>query len=169
MNVVRSQWLAGGVVLALAAVGCQDKAPPVVAPAGPAAKSPQEHAHEHPSHGPHGGDLVELGKEEYHAEVVHDDKAGTVTIYLLDGAAKAAVPIAAAQVTINASHEGKAEQFTLAAKPLEGESDGQSSRFESPDKELGEHLEHGARLVVEIKGKSYTGAIKHDHDHGHKH
>lgn len=27
--------------------------------------------HAHPSHGPHGGDLIELGNEEYHAELVH--------------------------------------------------------------------------------------------------
>ena len=27
--------------------------------------------HPHPSHGPHGGDLIELGNEEYHAELVH--------------------------------------------------------------------------------------------------
>ncbi len=27
--------------------------------------------HAHPTHGPHGGDLIELGNEEYHAELVH--------------------------------------------------------------------------------------------------
>ena len=27
--------------------------------------------HEHPSEGPHGGDLIELGNEEYHAELIH--------------------------------------------------------------------------------------------------
>lgn len=27
--------------------------------------------HAHPSHGPHSGDLIELGNEEYHAELVH--------------------------------------------------------------------------------------------------
>jgi hypothetical protein len=27
--------------------------------------------HAHPSHGPHGGDLIELGNEEYHAELIH--------------------------------------------------------------------------------------------------
>ena len=32
---------------------------------------PDEHAHAHPSEGPHGGDLIELGNEEYHAELVH--------------------------------------------------------------------------------------------------
>lgn len=27
--------------------------------------------HAHPTHGPHGGDLIELGNEEYHAELLH--------------------------------------------------------------------------------------------------
>ncbi len=42
--------------------------------------------HSHPTEGPHHGTLIELGKEEYHAELVHDDKM--VTIYILDSAAK---------------------------------------------------------------------------------
>ena len=32
---------------------------------------PDEDGHAHPTHGPHGGDLIELGNEEYHAELVH--------------------------------------------------------------------------------------------------
>src|SRR3989337_1170847 len=74
-----------------------------------------EHDHAHPSEGPHGGSLIELGAEEYHAELIHDDQAGTVTIYLLDSAAKAAVAIDAPDVTINLTHEGRGEQFKLAA------------------------------------------------------
>lgn len=34
-------------------------------------EQPDEHAHAHPTEGPHGGDLIELGNEEYHAELVH--------------------------------------------------------------------------------------------------
>ena len=33
-----------------------------------------EHEHDHPSEGPHHGSLIELGKEAYHAELVHDEK-----------------------------------------------------------------------------------------------
>ena len=47
--------------------------------------------HAHPSEGPHHGTLVELGNEEFHAEVVHDDKS--VTVYVLDAGATKAVPI----------------------------------------------------------------------------
>ena len=36
--------------------------------------SHDDHAgHAHPSEGPHHGDLIELGNEEYHAEILHDE------------------------------------------------------------------------------------------------
>ena len=41
--------------------------------------------HAHPTHGPHQGDLIELGNEEYHAELLHEEDS--VTIYILNGAA----------------------------------------------------------------------------------
>ena len=130
--------------------------------------------HDHPSEGPHHGSLIELGGEEYHAEFVHDEDAGTVTIYILDGAAKEAVAIDAPDIAINLKHDGKGEQFKLAASPDKGDPQGKSSRFVSNDKELGEDLEHedaDASLVLKINGKSYRGAIAHDHDHDddHKH
>jgi hypothetical protein len=59
--------------------------------------------HAHPSEGPHHGDLVELGNEEFHAEVVHGD-AGSVTVYILDSSAKTAVPIDATELAINISN-----------------------------------------------------------------
>ena len=72
-------------------------------------------AHEHPSEGPHHGTLVELGKEEFHAEVVH--AADTITVYILDAHAEKSVPIDATEVTINVLHEGKPEQYKLPATP----------------------------------------------------
>ncbi|NOY28695.1 MAG: hypothetical protein GXP28_00540 [Planctomycetes bacterium] len=130
--------------------------------------------HDHPSEGPHHGGLVELGNEEYHAELVHDDDAGTVTIYLLDSSAKSAVPIEATELLINLSHDGEAEQFTLASSPDAGDPAGKSSRFVSDDEELVEDLDHegaDAQLVVTIAGKQYRGEIEHDHDeeeHAHE-
>lgn len=131
-----------------------------------------DHAHDHPSEGPHHGHLIELGGEEYHAELVHEEDAESVTIYILDGSATEVVPIEATTVTINLKHDGRGEQFDLAASPDAGDPDGRSSRFVSTDEELGEdlHAEGAeARLVVRIAGKSYTGKIDHDHDHGHDH
>lgn len=125
----------------------------------------QEHAH--PSEGPHHGDLIELGNEEYHAEILHDEDAGTVTIYVLNSGATEQFPIDATEVTINVKHDGRPEQFTLTARPDANDPEGKSSRFVSGDKELAEHLDEEAaepRLVLTINGKSYRGTISHNHD-----
>lgn len=131
-----------------------------------------ENGHDHPSEGPHHGSLIELGEEEYHAEFVHDEDAGTVTIYILDGTAEKTVPIQAQELVINLKHDGRGEQFKLTASPDEGDPAGKSSRFVSNEAELGEDLDAEgveARLVVKIAGKSYTGELEHDHDHEHEH
>lgn len=129
--------------------------------------------HAHPSEGPHHGGLIELGNEEYHAELLHDEATGTVTIYILDSTAKKQVPIEATEIMINAKHDGQPEQFKLTATPDASDPEGKSSKFISSDKELAMHLdEEGASpaLVITINGKSYRGQIKHDHDHaGHSH
>lgn len=136
--------------------------------AGPPATVESGHEHAHASVGPHGGSLIELGEEEYHAELVHNEQAGTVTIYLLDSAAKANVPIDAADVTINLKHDGRGEQFKLTSSPDQGDPAGKSSRFASSDAELAADLDHedaAPQLVITINGKQYRGAVAHDHGH----
>lgn len=123
--------------------------------------------HDHPSEGPHHGELVELGNEEYHLEIVHDDDAGTVTAYILDSSARVAVPIDATEILVNLSHDGEAEQFALAADPQSSDPEGKSSRFTSTEAELAADLDNetvAAQLVVTINGKQYRGAIEHDHE-----
>lgn len=127
--------------------------------------------HAHPSEGPHHGDLVELGNEEFHAEVVHGE-GGSVSVYILDSSAKAAVPIDATELTINITHDGNAEQFKLPADRESSDPEGKSSRFSLKDEELASDLDShdaAAKLVVMINGKSYSGKIAHDHDAEHKH
>jgi hypothetical protein len=140
---------------------------------GVAAAPTADHAHAHPSEGPHHGSLIELGKEDYHAELVHDEKTDTVTIYILDGAAAKAVPIPARQVTLNLRVTGKPQQFTLPAARQEGDPEGSASAFTAASKPLGQALHaHGAtgRLNVEIKGKVFVGKVGgHTHPHPHDH
>lgn len=188
--------------------GCAD--PPDSSPTSTAGSSEDGHhegdgddhgeeGHAHPSEGPHGGDLIELGNEEYHAELLHphdhdddahphkdgdhkeghDDHEGDhehagIVIYILDGSAKEAVAIEAADITLNLSHDGKPEQFKLAAMPTDTDPQGKSSRFASDDKDLLEHFheeEIEGTLVLKINGKSYRGKVAHDHDshEGHDH
>lgn len=190
-----TSWIALTVVACFGMLGCQEPAdsttgdPPPVSDLPPA--TVDDHAgHNHPTEGPHGGDLIELGNEEYHAELIHphdhDDDAhenenhaedepdhdhAGITIYVLDGSAKEMVAIESPDVTLNIKHGDQPEQFKLAAKPTDEDPEGKSSRFVSDDKDLMEHFheeEIEGTLVLQINGKSYRGKIAHDHEHGHE-
>ncbi|QDV44640.1 hypothetical protein Enr13x_45080 [Stieleria neptunia] len=125
--------------------------------------------HGHPEHGPHGGDLVELGKEAFHAELVHG--ADGVSMYVLDSSATKPVPIAAAKLVVSLKRDGQVASFDLSANPDANDPPEQSSRFTSADEKLDQWLDAGAEgaVVIEIEGKSYTGNVAHEHDHDHDH
>jgi hypothetical protein len=126
-----------------------------------------QEGHGHAEEGPHKGHLIELGKEEFHAELTHDEATSEVTIYLLDGAAKESVPVPETELTVNIVANGKPMQFSLAAKPLDTDPQGQSSRFSITDPMLHDALEaenSKGQLNVTINGKPYSGSIQH-HEH----
>ena len=98
-----------------------------------------------------------------------------IAVYLLDAAAKTAVPVKAEKLTINVKADGKGKPFELMADPLAGETGGMSSRFTSTDEALDAAIDDEkaeAKLQVTIAGTPYSGSIAHhdhDDDHGHKH
>jgi len=164
--------LASGIVaavLTLGVLGCGKQPAELPTAASEAPADP----HNHPTEGPHHGSLVELGNDAYHAEVVHDDVAGTVTIHILDSAATNPVAIAATSLLVNMTHDGTPEQFELTAAADAGDPEGKASRFVSSDAHLAEELDHGhatAQLVVDIDGTQFRGEINleaghEDHDH----
>ncbi len=155
-------------------VGCQKPAPQPPAPdaSGEQHAKGDGHEHGHPSEGPHHGHLIELGQEEYHAELTHDEATNKVTIYLLDSVAKDSVPTEAAEVTVNFVVDGKPKQFSLPAAPDAGDPPGQSSRFELADADLHEALETvnaKGRLNVTINDKEFVGSIEHQAHGEHEH
>jgi hypothetical protein len=161
---------------ALALAGCKSS-PPSAAPEEESAEYAEhehehDHAHAHPEEGPHHGHLIELGDEEYHAELTHDEATHTITIYLLDKEAKNPVSIADSEITLNLAVDGKPVQAILAAQPQEADPAGQASRFSVTDEKALEALESPkatGRLNVTIEGKPYSGAVEH-HEHGdHEH
>ena len=126
----------------------------------------------HAEKGPHGGMLIELGNEEFHGELLHNETTGEVAIYLLDASAENSVAIDAQQILINVKFPDRGEQFALTADPADGDPDGVSSRFISTNEALGEALdseEAQSQLVLTIEGKPFRGKIEHKHDHGHDH
>ncbi len=156
-------------------LGCADSGSgyqEVTPEAAKAAADSHDHDHSH-AHGPNGGDLVELGDHSIHAEVVFDEGSGKFDVYLLGDDAKAAHPVSLTELTLSFAHGDDSEDFTLAAAPLDGEPEGQSSRFSITSKEIAEEFhEHseGAHLHFSIDGKEYKGEVHHHHDHaGHDH
>lgn len=150
-------------LVSMSLIGC-DGAKPSASPSPTTQKAPAS-VHAHAEEGPHHGALVELGNEDYHAEVVHGAQ-GEVTIYILDREAKNPVPIDAGEVVINLSHDGKAVQFKLPALAEDSDPPGKSSRFQLKDEELSQDLDAAgtaAKLVVSIEGKPYSGKIEHRH------
>ena len=124
----------------------------------------------HPEHGPHGGELVELGKEAFHIEMLHG--TGAVAMYVLDGSATKPVAIEADKLTVSLKHDGEVKSFELPADPQAEDESGKSSRFTSTEAEMDQWMESGAEgvVILQIDGKSFTGKISHDHDHqGHDH
>lgn len=137
----------------------------------PAAEKPHDH-HEHSAKGPHGGGLIELGDDEYHAEVGLDHDAHAIWVYVLGKDAKTPAPIAAPELTL--APEGK-DALTLKAAPQDGDAEGKSSKFELVDNAavhgfLDAGLIH-ADLSVKIGDKVFKGHVDYhleDEHHEHK-
>ena len=139
-------------------------------PASATAEKPV-HAHVHPAEGPHQGSLIELGREDYHAELVHDPATHTMTIYLLDAAAKNAVTIPAKQLSLNLLVAGKPQQYQLTAQPQPTDQEGMCSAFSSASETMCKALDAKGttgRLNVPIGGKVFSGRID-AHTHAHPH
>jgi hypothetical protein len=161
--------------VALFTLGGCGKAP---APAGDGEAGHAEHDHE--AMGPHDGHIIELGTEDYHAELSHDEASHKVGIYLLGGDAKTAKPIPVTEVKIKVSADGAFSEYVLPAVPQAGE-EGGSSYFEVVSEPLcdvvcgeSEAENTQARLSFDMDGKPFVGMIEtaaheHDHEHGHAH
>jgi hypothetical protein len=126
------------------------------------------HAHNHPAVGPHGGQLIELGQEDYHGELVHVEGEQRITIYILDSQAKQVVKVSQPELLLNIVTAGNPRQFKLAAATQPGKTGENVSCFQVEDQELC-HALHMAdargRLAVRVDGKQYVGdVVHHDHD-----
>ena len=132
--------------------------------------APPEHAH---VHGPNGGHIVELGEEEFHAEVAMD-KDRKLTVYLLDEAVKAAKPVENGTMQIMTKVDAKDVTLDLVAAPLDDEKDGKCSRFElAADKVPGAIMDiEGLTgdLSLKFGDKTLKTSLTEEHAHeGHAH
>ena len=166
---IKSITVLSAIVLGLAVIsGCDTTAPVEVSGNPPAIDGHAAHSEE----GPHGGHLIELGRNhEYHAELVESDAAQTVTIFILDGNMKE-LAIAEPTISLALTADDESKTFELRASAEAGSTG--SSKFVAADAGLFQMLEeHGdatGKLRVSINGTPYVGALDHrDHEDGHKH
>jgi hypothetical protein len=165
-----------GVAFAIASlaclVGCQPKAP--VGKTNASVKSDQGHnhqdgAHTHSAHevGPHDGTMTVWGGGKYHAEFTVDHETKEATVYLVGSDEKSPSPIRTDKVLL--SIKQPQFQVELAAKPLDGESNGRSSRFVGFHDNLGVVQEFAGRISGEVGGKPYSGDFAEEAHVGHDH
>jgi len=67
--------------------------------------------HVHPTKGPRGGELLEIGKEEFHVELLIDESKKQFVIHLLDHNAKENVAIEEPFLAVNLLLSGKPIQI----------------------------------------------------------
>jgi len=103
----------------------------------------------------HGGQVQVVG--DNHFELVYDGEARRFTLYVLGEDETKAAPVAEKETTLQVRDEksGQFKRVTLAANPLEGESDGQSSRFTGISDELANLGNFDAVARVSMAGESH--------------
>jgi hypothetical protein len=119
-------------------------------------------AHDH-DHGPHGGHVLELG--EHHGEIALEADR-KLTLYILDGDVKNAVPLADTTALANLKIGTEMQKVELKALPQDGEADGKTSRFQSaePLPESVKDIEDlTGDVTLTIAGKGITAPIEHHH------
>ena len=124
-------------------------------------------AHNHDSKGPNKGDLLEIGRGEYHGELVIDEESKQVVVYLLDGSLKNYVAIDAAFVTVNFKSGTQPAQVKLLPVPQDVDAKGSSSRFGLISPELFEALHDAkadAKISLRIGKKNYVSKLSHSHE-----
>ncbi len=133
----------------------------------------EHEGHDHAAHGPHEGELLDVGKEEYHVELCIDEAKKQMVVYLLDKQVKSYVAIDAPFLAVNLKMKGKPVQAKLKPIPQETDNKGFASCYGLVSPELIDALHDessDAKLAFKIGNKPFTVKIVHAHDHaGHDH
>ena len=159
------------ILVLLLALGCQQHSSPPAPVNGNGQQHEDHHGHDHSALGPHGGHVLVLGDEQYHAEWTHQDASGEIVIYLLDAEIKEDVATAADLITITTTIQDESQTYELAADNQDQEDPPRASRFKTINPNLLTALKQAgsgvkAEMRVIIDGTFFRGTFeKHDHDH----
>ena len=157
--------------LLLLVVGCQQHSSPPAPGNGNGHPEEDHHDHDHGALGPHGGHVLVLGDEQYHAEWTHQDESGEIVIYLLDQDIKQDVFTTAELITITTTIRDESKTYELAADNQDQQDPPRASRFKATSPNLLTALKQAgsgvkAEMRVIIDGTFFRGRFeKHDHDH----
>ena len=162
----------------LVVAGCGPTAPPAgKSSSTPTATVKEDHGHSHPhksegghSHGagPHEGTLADWGGGKYHVEFNVDHDKQEATIYVLGGDEKTPAPIKTTDGKLLLTITEPSFQVDLVAQPLDGEADGNASRYVGKHEKLGVVQEFAGTISAEVDGTPYAGDFKEE-PHGHEH
>ena len=130
-------------------------------------KTSTSHDDHHHGDAPHGGTLLDWGGGAYHVEFTVDHDKKETVVYIIGSDAKSPAPIKADKIQLSINEP--AFQVELAAKPLDGEADGKSSRFVGQHENLGKVQEFAGTISGEVEGTPYTGDFKELPHADHKH
>ena len=113
--------------------------------------------------GPHKGIVVEWGDEEYHAELVIDSKAGSITAYIYgnDADLKAAKvkPIDSKSLTL-ALKTTPPTTVKLEPAPEKDDPKGKSSKFTAKNDVFTKDMKWTGTLAGKVGNKPYSGDFK---------
>jgi hypothetical protein len=109
---------------------------------------------DHAAHGPHGGELLEVGEHLAHVELIHDQTAKTVTLHMLGADAKTALTLEEAP-KLNLMIGGEAVQVAT---------EGSGSEFKAMHEAFAGEPE--GKIALKFEGKMYQVELAHaHHDH----
>jgi hypothetical protein len=129
-------------------------------PAKEEKKGGGEEAHEHKA--PHGGEVLELGNEEGHLEMIHDHDGGKVTVYVFSTGFDKPISVAKPTITIQ-QKDGTSADVPLTA--VEPKADGTAHQWKGEHAALKSDPWDG-RIRLQIAGKNYQSPLEgagHDH------
>ena len=139
-------------------VACKDDSSKTGAPAKPA----EAHAH---VHGPHEGEILELGEEEGHLEMIHDGTGGNLTVYVFGKDLKTPVAIEAPTILVQTKDGAKDVTKEFKLVPLGDAPGGKSDAWKGSNPALATEPLNG-RIRVNIGGKDFQSPLEmpgHDH------
>lgn len=168
----------GMLTATLYVAGCTPAAPPASKtsplPSTTAKENSKEdhpHPHPHPEKkdgghghgaGPHEGTLADWGGGKFHVEFTVDHDKQEATVYVLGSDEKTPAPIKATDGELLLTIKEPSFQVELMARPLEGETEGNSSRFVGKDEKLGVVQEFEGTISGEVEGTPYAGDFKEE-------